>query len=134
MLKAALGNRVAFADIYAACPPFDGKHYIGRGLAIPGRATTLNNKPITPVPFGFFGGFAGLDNMHPTIPGYAVIADVVLAALGRGSVKTDKAAAYAADTLLNNVRGLPLLIAEIELSLLGAFGVFRGSGTAPATV
>ena len=93
-----------------------------------------SNKPITPVPFGFFGGFAGLDNMHPTIPGYAVIADVVLAALGRGSVQTDKAAAYAADTLLNNVRGLPLLIAEIELSLLGAFGVFRGSGTAPATV
>jgi lysophospholipase L1-like esterase len=134
MLKAALGNRVAFADVYAACPPFDGKHYRSRGLAIPGRATTLSNKPITPVPFGFFGGFAGLDNMHPTIPGYAVIADVVLAALGRGSVQTDKAAAYAADTLLNNVRGLPLLIAEIELSLLGAFGVFRGSGTAPATV
>ncbi len=134
MLTAALGNRVAFADVYAACPPFDGKHYSGRGLAIPGRATTLSNKPITPIPFGFFGGFAGLDNMHPTIPGYAVIADVVLAALGRGSVKTDKAAAYAADTLLNNVRGLPLLIAEIELSLIGAFGVFRGCGTAPATV
>jgi hypothetical protein len=70
--------------------------------------------------------------MHPTVPGYAAIADVVLNALGRGSVHTDKAAAYAADTLLNNVRGLPLLIAEIELSLLGAFGVFRGGGTAPA--
>ena len=62
-----------------------------------------------------------------------MIADVVLAALGRGSIHTDKAAAYAADTLLNNVRGLPLLVAEIELSLLGAFGVFRGGAALPAT-
>ena len=62
--------------------------------------------------------------MHPTVPGYAVIADVVLAALGRAE-RTDKAAAYAADTLLNNLRGLPVLIAEAELSLLGMFGAFR---------
>ena len=62
--------------------------------------------------------------MHPTAPGYAVIADVVLAALGRAE-RTDKAAAYAADTLLNNLRGLPVLIAEAELSLLGMFGAFR---------
>ena len=69
--------------------------------------------------------------MHPTIPGYATIADVVLGALGRGSVQTDKAAAYAADTLLNNVHGLPLLVAQAELSLLGLFGVFaRGGGAA----
>ena len=132
MLKDTVGERVAFADIYADCPQFDGKHYMGRGLAIPGNGKTLNNKPITPIPFGYYGGFAGIDNMHPTVPGYAAIADVVLNALGRGSAHTDKAAAYAADTLLNNVRGLPLLIAEIELSLLGAFGVFRGGGTAPA--
>ena len=128
MLKAALGSRVAFADIYAACPQFDGKHYMGRGLVIPGNGKTLNNKPITPIPFGYFGGFASLDNMHPTVPGCAAIADVVLNALGRGSMRTDKAAAFAADTLLNNVRGLPLLVAEIELSLLGLFGVFRQSG------
>jgi hypothetical protein len=133
VLRTALRGRVVFADIYSACPPFDGKHYGGRGLAIPGSGKTLNNKPITPVPFGYFGGFAGLDNIHPSVPGYAVIADVVLAALGRGSIHTDKAAAYAADTLLNNVRGLPLLVAEIELSLLGAFGVFRGGAALQAT-
>ena len=131
ILKAALGDRVAFADIYTACPGFDGKHYMGRGIAIPGMGKTLNNKPITPIPFGYYGGFAGLDNMHPTVPGYAVLADVVLHALGRGDLHTDKAAAFAADTLLTNVRGLPLLIAEMELSLIGMFGVFRASGAAP---
>ncbi len=127
VLRNALGDRVAFADIYAACPQFDGKHYGGRGLVIPGAGKTLNNKPITPVPFGYYGGFASLDNMHPTVPGYAAIADVVLAALGRPELRTDKAAAYAADTLLQNIRGLPLLVAEMELSLIGAFGAFRGT-------
>ena len=91
----------------------------------------FNNKPITPIPFGYFGGFAGINNMHPTVPGYAVLADAVLDALGDSAIRTNKAAAYAADTVLNNIRGLPLLIAETELSLLGAFGVFRGSGTTP---
>lgn len=132
ILKDALGERVRFADIYTASLPFDGKHYMGRGLDIPGTGRTISNKPITPIPFGYYGGFTGLDNMHPTVPGYAIIADVVLDALGSGAVHTDKAAAYAADTLLNNLRGLPLLVAEIELSLLGTFGVFRGGAAAPA--
>lgn len=129
VLKTALGNRVLFADIYAASPPSDGKHYMGRGLAIPGTGKSLNNKPINALLLSHYGGFAGLDNMHPTIPGYATIADVVLGALGR-SVKTDKAAAYAADTLLNDVQEPPLLVAQAELSLLGLLGVFRGGGAA----
>ena len=132
IMRAALGNRVVFADIYGESAPFDGKHYIGRGLHIPASGTILNNKPITPIPFGYYGGFAGLDNMHPTVPGYAIIADAVLDALGRSAIRTDKAAAFAADTLLNNVRGLPLLIAEAELSLLGTFGVFKSSTTPTA--
>ncbi|MGA9016167.1 MAG: hypothetical protein WB509_27020 [Acetobacteraceae bacterium] len=129
VLKTALGNRVLFADIYAASPPSDGKHYMGRGLAIPGTGKSLNNKPINALLLSHYGGFAGLDNMHPTIPGYATIADVVLGALGR-SVKTDKAAAYAADTLLNDVQEPPLLVAQAELSLLGLLGVCRGGGAA----
>jgi hypothetical protein len=133
VLQTALGSRVVFADIYGGCLPFDGKHYMGRGLSIPGHGKILNNKPITPVLFGYYGGFAGLDNMHPSVPGYAVMADTVLAALGRAHLQIDKDAAYAADTLLNDVRGLPTLIAQMEMSLLGAFGVFRSSGTAPAT-
>ncbi len=135
VLKQALGNRVVFADIYAACSPFDGKHYMGRGLPVPAHAKTLSNKPIEPLPFGYHGGFAGLDNMHPTVPGYAAIADVVLAALGRSDLRTDKDAAYASDTLLNNLHGPQILIADAEFSLVGSLGVFRlGSAMSTSTV
>lgn len=125
LLQEALGDRIVFADLYNGALPFDGKHYTGRGMTIPGSGRTLSNKPITPLPFSYYGGLAGLDNMHPTVPGYAIIADLVLTALGRADLHTDKAAAYAADTLLGNLRGLAILIAEMELSLLGQFGVFR---------
>jgi len=53
-----------------------------------------------------------------------VLANVVLAALG-GAERIDKDAAYAAGTLLNNLRGSPVPIAEAELCLLGMFGAFR---------
>jgi lysophospholipase L1-like esterase len=133
ILKTALGERVAFADIYGQSLQYDGKHYMDRGLNIPGSGRTLSNKPITPYLVDYYGGFAGLDNMHPTAPGYAAIADVVLAALGNAA-RTDKAAAFAADTLLNNIAGLPTLVAQAELSLLGAFGVFQSGGSLTATV
>lgn len=134
VLKDALGDRVRFADVYGASTAVDGKHYMGRGLVIPGSDRTLTNKPITPIPFGYYGGIAGLDNMHPTVPGYAMIADAVLDALGRSAIRTDKAAAYAADTLLNDLRGSPTLIAEMELSSIGVFGAFRSSDSAAAAV
>jgi len=133
VLRSAIGDRVVFADLYGACAPLDGKHTLGHGLAVPGTHRTLTNKPITPVPFDWLGGLAGLDNMHPTAPGYAAIADAVLDALGDRTIRTDKAAAFAADTLLNNIRGLPFLIAEAELSLLGTLGVFRSQQPQPVT-
>ena len=132
VLRTALGDRVRFADVFAACPPFDGKHFQHRGLAIPRHNETLTNQALQPLPFSFIGGFAGLDNMHPTVPGYAVIADVALAALGRAQ-QTDKDAAYDADTLLNHLPGLRMLVFDAELALVGALGVFR-SGGAAATV
>jgi hypothetical protein len=132
VLRTALGDRVRFADIYASCPPFDGKHYLHRGLAIPRHDKLLTNQALQPLPVHFIGGFAGLDNMHPTVPGYAAIADVVLAALGR-ALRTDKDAAYDADTLLNHLPGLRMLIFDAELALVGSIGVFR-SGRAAATV
>lgn len=129
VLRTALGDRVRFADIYTSCPPFDGKHYQHRGLAIPRHDKTLTNQALQPLPFNFIGGFAGLDNMHPTVPGYAVIADIVLAALGR-ELKTDKDAAYDADTLLNHLPGLRMLAFDAELALVGSLGVFRSGGVA----
>lgn len=132
VLRTALGERVRFADIYASCPPFDGKHYHHRGLAIPRHDKLLTNQALQPLPFDFIGGFTGLDNMHPSVPGYAVIADVVLAALGR-ALRTDKDAAYDADTLLNHLPGLRMLVFDAELALVGSLGVFRAGGV-PATV
>lgn len=132
LLQDALGPRVVFADIYAKCAPFDGKHYFDRGLTIPGTGRLLSNKPVTPIPFSYYGGFTGLDNMHPTVPGYATIADAVLEALGHAGPGTNKDAAYAADTLLNNLRGLPILVAEMEMSLIGITGVFRGNDAVAA--
>jgi hypothetical protein len=133
ILRSAVGDRIVFADVYGACPPLDGKHYQGRGLAIPRHNRTLNNLPLAPSPFGSIGGLAGLDNMHPTVPGYAAIADTVLDALGRRDIRTDKQAAFAADTLLADV-SLAFVISGAELSLIGIFGAFRSSapGLAPA--
>lgn len=129
VLRSAVGDRIAFADLYGAGDAVDGKHFFGRGLSTPPRGRKLNNKPITPLPFGgFFGGLAGLDNMHPTIPGYALIADAVLDALGRPDLRTDKSAAFAADTLLNDFNGFRVLVAQVELSLLATLGVIGGRG------
>lgn len=134
LLRTALGDRVRFSEIYASCLPFDGKHYMHRGLAIPRHDKLLTDQALQPLPFEFIGGFAGLDNMHPTVPGYAAIADVVFAALGR-ALRTDKDAAYDADTLLNNLPGLRMLTFDAELALVGSIGVFRSSsGGAASTV
>ena len=70
--------------------------------------------------------------MHPSVPAYATIADVVLAALGR-DLLTDKDAAYDDDTLLNHLPGLRMLVFDAELALVGSLGVFRTGGVA-ATV
>ncbi|MBV9748895.1 MAG: hypothetical protein JO157_08775, partial [Acetobacteraceae bacterium] len=129
LLRSAVGDRIVFADIYGASDRVDGKHYRDRGLPIPGRDGALTNKPVTPILFGFYGGLAGLDNMHPTVPGYAMIADAVLDALGDRATRTDKAAAFASDTLLNDFPPLPFLIAQMEMSLLGMFGAMGNSDT-----
>lgn len=128
ILKGTVGDRLIFADLYAEGDAIDGKHYQGGGLMVSagGHEKPLNNKPITPLLFGgYYGGLAGLDNMHPTVPGYAFIADTVLAAFG-SAARTDKSAAFTNDTLLTSFAGFPTLIAQMELSLLGTFGAFRG--------
>jgi len=119
-LQTALGNRAVFADLYPACPPLDGKHYHRRGIKIEDPDITINNRPVTPVPFGFNGGFTGLDNMHPTIPGYAVMADIVLTALGRADLTTDKAAAFRADNLLSDFPGWNVFTAQVLIPFIAS--------------
>ncbi|MGE0226766.1 MAG: SGNH/GDSL hydrolase family protein [Acetobacteraceae bacterium] len=117
ILEAALGSRLHFADLYAICPPLDGKHFRRRGLAIPGRRITLDNRPLTALIGGYHGGFASLDNMHPTVVGYAVIADAVLAAVG-ATQRTDKQAAFDADELLRDFPGWRVLQFQVQTPLI----------------
>lgn len=123
-MSAVLGSRSVYADLYAACDAFDGKHYANRAVPVPSVNKRLRNYPLDAV-FGFFnsGGMTGLDNMHPTVPGYAIIANAVLQALGSGA-KISIDDAYAADTLLNDI---PLGLGSFVLSLgvLGSLGLFR---------
>jgi lysophospholipase L1-like esterase len=129
-LETRVGPRLRFVDLYEASSRNDGKHYEDRALAVGRHGKLLRNVPIDSF-FGRFsrGGMTGLDNMHPSVPGYAVIADAVLAALQAAGVAvanpvTDKEKAFADDTLLND---LPVTwsITKLEFALLGLLGIFR---------
>jgi hypothetical protein len=129
-LRSVIASGLPTSSQYA---PFDGKHFPHRGLAIPRHDKTLTNQALQALPFSFIEGLAGLDNMQPAVPGYSVIADVVLAALG-SALRIDKDAAYDAGTLLNRLLpGLRMLIFDSELALVGSLGVVR-AGSAAATV
>jgi lysophospholipase L1-like esterase len=129
LLTAKLGSRLRFVDLYAASTGLDGKHYKDRAMVVrsrSGKMLELRNIPLTlqivgPQPFT--GGLTGLDNMHPTVPGYAAIADAVLASLSV-QARTDKDTAFRADSLLNDIP-LFLPVAQFELRQLGEFGVFK---------
>jgi lysophospholipase L1-like esterase len=132
IMREALGDRARFADLYAAAVPFDGKHFRNRGLDIPGRGTRIDNRPITPRLFRpYIGGFTSLDNMHPSVVGYAVLADAVLQALGQVEPATDKRAAFDADRLLSDFPGFNVLRIQIEVPFVKAlFDLFSGRGAA----
>ena len=130
LLSGKLGSRLRFVDLYAASDALDGKHYRDRAMAVRapnGVNLELRNIPLTRQGVGrydFTGGLTGLDNMHPTVPGYAAFADAVLASVG-SATRIDKNAAFAADTLLNDIPFF-LPVAQLELRKLGQFGVFKG--------
>lgn len=83
------------------------------------------------------GGLTGLDNLHPAIPGYSLIADGMLEAMGR-TERVDKLTALHRDTLLNKI---PPLLDEAHEDVLkvarviqeiGATGMGSRPGSAPA--
>lgn len=119
-LASRLGGRVVFVDLYPACDAVDGKHYRDLGMTIPGNGQVLDTRAIESTLSGFQGGFASLDNMHPTIPGYAVIADAVLAALGHPGVTVDKDAAFLADRLLTDFPGARVLAFQAQVALIAS--------------
>lgn len=105
-----LGGRIAFVDTYAMSTELDGKHYgNARKLTVDrgGTPNRLSNQPLSANPYGFRqGGLFGLDNMHPTRVGYALIgqrmADLVAATEGMAAPQLDLQAAFDGDTLLQD--------------------------------
>ena len=62
--------------------------------------------------------------MHPTVPGYTIIADAVLEAIG-SPARTDKDLALRNDTLLNNI---PPLLDFRHTEVLGLASIVRQLG------
>jgi lysophospholipase L1-like esterase len=97
-------------DLYGAIEPLDSKHY-GDSRAIEIRKAGKLVKRITNLPFAssllkFQGGFAGLDNMHPSAIGYAAMANEMIKAYngaeGAAVSLIDLPSAYRKDSLLRS--------------------------------
>jgi hypothetical protein len=113
---------LALVDTYAMVTARDDKHFRD-SKPIWVRNRRLNNVPLQG--FSHKGGLYGLDNLHPTTVGYAVLAqtvcDKIAATEGIVPVQPiDFEAAFDADSLLTNVP--PLLdIDTLLIDLIVAF-------------
>jgi|GEM_PF-3110445 len=81
----AAAGRVVFNDLYTLSTQFDGKHYGSRvrGLEIAELGIALRNTPLRVSAFGgaLDGGASSLDNMHLSVPGYALLANDIADAI-----------------------------------------------------
>jgi hypothetical protein len=87
----------------------------------------LDNLPLEVLPiFGGRrdGGIFGLDNLHPTVVGYGLIAqavcDTISSTEGLPPQVINLQACYDADTLLHNLPS-PIALADFVLGFIGAF-------------
>ena len=126
----ALGNRAHFVDLYATTAAYDRKNGIAtRCVKVHGHngEMLLDNLPLEAIPgFGGLkqGGMFSLDNLHPTIPGYGVLAqavcDVIAATEGGPAPIIDQQACYVADTMLQQLPG-EIELSDFAFSFVGAF-------------
>jgi hypothetical protein len=125
----AADPRIRIVDIYRMAAERDGKHG-----CMPAGAVTVKDGPSTlrltnvPLLYNFLigfvrGGLFGLDNMHPTAVGYAVLANAVLDAMGQPQTASFQAA-YERDTLLQHPPRLTDLL-QMLLGTLGNVGIFK---------
>lgn len=126
---------LTMVDVYGMSEKLDAKH-LPRQPSMPvkvqtrrGLTQTLSNIPLSIGLFGGFdhGGLFGLDNMHPTVPAYALFANTVLDAIEKGEpgvafTRRDVQAAFQADSLLQNPPGNWDFVAVLA-ALLGSLGV-----------
>ena len=129
---APLGDRARFVDLYASSSMYDRKNLTNTKEVLVrknGTQILLDNRAIDVMPLfgglgGFGGGLFGLDNLHPTIVGYGLIAQAVCEVIAQTENVpvpiVDLQACYDADTLLHN---LPATIglADFAIEFLGTF-------------
>lgn len=105
-----LHERVHFVDLYEMANSVDAKHFgDARSISVKRGGSTwrLTNEPFSYNSLGLFrGGMFGLDNMHPTAAGYAVLANKMLSTISVAEsipvTPIDIQSAFDADTLLAN--------------------------------
>ena len=134
-MKAVFGrqqDKLVFVDLYKMVDGFDAKHFgPGRRLKVEvgGRTLHMSNYPFSANAFGFRqGGLFGLDNMHPSNVGYALLANTIGKAVAAAEPglkyrNADFDDAAAGDTLIMDP---PRNIDRIG-ALLGLLGLIGGA-------
>lgn len=113
------GVTLRMVDIYGMMSCYDAKHgcecvspgcncnpiFVNKG----GSRWHLTNLPLEVLGGFVHGGLFGLDNMHPTTIGYALMANQIVAAVGQDSPNVwkpiDMQEAFEMDTLMQNLPG-----------------------------
>jgi lysophospholipase L1-like esterase len=125
-----LGARAHFVDLYAMTSAYDRKNGIATKSVLVRHGSTqilLDNLPLEILPLvggRRDGGVFGLDNLHPTVVGYGLIAqavcDAIVANENLAPPVINLQSCYDADTLLHN---LPprIALADFVLGMIGAF-------------
>lgn len=108
-MRQRLGDRVEIVDLAEQMRHLNRKHERLRDdNVIKAGGNSISNMMIEGYLGGGFrwGGFCGLDGMHPGVVGYGRIAKEVLRAIGRGGERIDYEDCYRCDTLLTDLPGL----------------------------
>jgi hypothetical protein len=125
-------RQVKFADVYAMSEQRDTKHGSDLGdlewVESDGDRHRVGNYPFS-LSTGFRIGLYGLDNMHPTDVGYALMANEIIKQIDPDPARlVSKETIATIDTLLRDPPQIPIDM-RLLLSLVGAFGLV-GEGTA----
>ncbi|SMF76133.1 GDSL-like Lipase/Acylhydrolase [Tistlia consotensis] len=108
-MRQRLGDRVEIVDLAEQMRHLNRKHQrLSDDNVIKAGGVSISNMMLESYLGGGFrwGGFCGLDGMHPSVVGYGRIAKEVLKKIGRGGEKVDYEACFRSDSLLTDLPGL----------------------------
>jgi hypothetical protein len=124
--------QVLFADLFKASADQDNKHgchvdAVRVKIKDGGSNRTLGNYPLG-FPTGFGTGLCSLDNMHPSTTGYALMAEAILAAMGKKPPGSRTAFFQQAFDTGRHIHPVPpeWYSFKIVLRLAGGLGLFNG--------